>query len=204
MGIQRGWGGAEWRRNRIRCRPWRPPRRSACTSRRSSADRRRTRRAYRPGDPCRPCGTWGIKLIGRHLTSKAISGRSAMAFCRRRLPIKHHGQTVSEITSICMESRAEASHFNICGGHLIGVRDNLDRGDAGRLELRRYRDRQQASITTMPGGGGGATNSTVRVRLLSAGNDMQARIFQPPLCTAPLTCTVIRPFFCVAIRLSIL
>ena len=49
-----------------------------------------------------------------------------------------------------------------------------------------------------------ATNSIVRVRLLSPGITCRRGFFQPPVCTAPWTWIVTRPLFWVATTLSIL
>src|ERR1051326_240864 len=48
------------------------------------------------------CGTQSLRKYGRQRTSTGTSGTSASAFSRRRLPMKHHGQTTSETTSIDM------------------------------------------------------------------------------------------------------
>src|ERR1700736_3522182 len=45
-------------------------------------------------------GIQSLRKYGRQRTSAAISGRRASAFSSRRLPMKHHGQTTSETTSI--------------------------------------------------------------------------------------------------------
>jgi hypothetical protein len=54
-----------------------------------------------------------------------MSGRSAMARISRRLPMKHQGQTVSEITSICMRhfhsAKNLAGHFIFIGQHMHDV-----------------------------------------------------------------------------------
>src|SRR5664279_3270481 len=45
-------------------------------------------------------GIQSLRKNGRQCTSTAISGLSASAFSRRCLPMKHHGQTTSETTSM--------------------------------------------------------------------------------------------------------
>src|SRR5262249_30835054 len=48
-------------------------------------------------------GTQSLRKYGCQRTSTGTSGASASAFSRRRLPMKHHGQTTSETTSIGMK-----------------------------------------------------------------------------------------------------
>src|SRR5258707_4306684 len=45
-------------------------------------------------------GTQGFRKYGRYRTVTEISGLRAIAFSSRRLPMKHHGQTTSDTTSI--------------------------------------------------------------------------------------------------------
>src|SRR5260370_36842091 len=45
-------------------------------------------------------GTQGFRKYGRYRTVIEISGLRAIAFSSRRLPMKHHGQTTSDTTSI--------------------------------------------------------------------------------------------------------
>ena len=45
-------------------------------------------------------GIQSLRKYGRQRTSAAMSGRKASAFSSRRLSMKHHGQTMSETTSI--------------------------------------------------------------------------------------------------------
>src|SRR6476620_1187494 len=45
-------------------------------------------------------GTHGLRKYGRKRTMTGTSGRSAIAFSNRRLPMKHHGQTTSDTMSI--------------------------------------------------------------------------------------------------------
>src|ERR1700741_3673072 len=49
-------------------------------------------------------------MKGRQWTSNSISGRISSARARRLLPMKHQGQTVSDTTSICMESTIALFH----------------------------------------------------------------------------------------------
>src|SRR5262249_37917359 len=59
-------------------------------------------------------GTQSLRKYGCQRTSTGISGTSASAFSRRRLPMKHHGQTTSETTSIGITDEGE--------GLMIGFR----------------------------------------------------------------------------------
>src|SRR5260370_36123639 len=45
-------------------------------------------------------GTQGFRKYGRYRTVTEISGLRAIAFSSRRLPMKHHGHTTSDTTSI--------------------------------------------------------------------------------------------------------
>src|SRR6476619_7596334 len=45
-------------------------------------------------------GTHGLRKYGRKRTVTGTSGRRAIAFSNRRLPMKHHGQTTSDTMSI--------------------------------------------------------------------------------------------------------
>src|SRR5689334_16374917 len=56
-------------------------------------------------------GTQGLRKYGWNRTSTGRSGRSATAFSSRRLPMKHHGQTTSDMTSIVRGSEV----FDILG-----------------------------------------------------------------------------------------
>ena len=52
-------------------------------------------------------GTQSLRKYGWNRTVTGRSGRDAIAFSSRRLPMKHHGQTTSETTS--MVSGSEVS-----------------------------------------------------------------------------------------------
>src|SRR5262252_1439067 len=56
-------------------------------------------------------GTHGLRKYGQKRTSTAVSGRSAIAFSNRRLPMKHQGHTTSETISI---GRAEVMAGSSC------------------------------------------------------------------------------------------
>src|SRR5690349_23305412 len=71
---------------------------------------RGTLRLYRSGEPnlvvrysVRPMpsrGTQSLRKYGWNRTCTSRSGRDATAFSSRRLPMKHHGHTTSETTSM--------------------------------------------------------------------------------------------------------
>src|SRR6516164_3892733 len=65
------------------------------------------------------CGTHGLRKYGQKRTSTAMSGRSAIAFSSRRLPMKHQGHTTSETISI---GRAEVMAGSSCGPARLGPR----------------------------------------------------------------------------------
>src|SRR5579862_4061254 len=57
-----------------------------------------------------PCfGASGLSSKGFHLTATSCRSKRASAFSRRRFPIKHHGQTTSETTSMTDRTPAETS-----------------------------------------------------------------------------------------------
>src|SRR5215510_9868817 len=62
-------------------------------------------------------GTHGLRKYGQKRTSTAMSGRSAIAFSNRRLPMKHQGQTTSDTISI---GRAEVMAGSSCGPARLG------------------------------------------------------------------------------------
>src|SRR6516225_12150699 len=62
-------------------------------------------------------GTPGLRKYGQKRTSTAMSGRSAIAFSNRRLPMKHQGQTTSDTISI---GRAEVMAGSSCGPARLG------------------------------------------------------------------------------------
>src|SRR6266436_1645424 len=62
-------------------------------------------------------GTHGLRKYGQKRTSTAVSGRSAIAFSNRRLPMKHQGHTTSETISI---GRAEVMAGSSCGPARLG------------------------------------------------------------------------------------
>src|SRR5712691_11754796 len=57
-----------------------------------------------------PCfGASGLSSKAFHLTVTSCRSRRASAFSRRRFPIKHHGQTTSETTSMTERTPCETS-----------------------------------------------------------------------------------------------
>src|SRR5262249_15560754 len=62
-------------------------------------------------------GTHGLRKYGQKRTSTAMSGRSAIAFSNRRLPMKHQGQTTSDTIWI---GRAEVMAGSSCGPTRLG------------------------------------------------------------------------------------
>src|SRR5499433_964512 len=62
-------------------------------------------------------GTHGLRKYGQKRTSTAMSGRSAIAFSNRRLPMKHQGQTTSDTISI---GRAALMAGSSCGPPRLG------------------------------------------------------------------------------------
>src|SRR5919201_2283028 len=64
-------------------------------------------------------GTHGLRKYGQKRTSTAMSGRNAIGFSNRRLPMKHQGHTTSETISI---GKAEAMALSACEAARLGAR----------------------------------------------------------------------------------